>query len=245
MQIQKIKNCLRADIPMLSIIIPTYNEANNITAVVKQIHASLKKIKHEIIIVDDNSPDQTAHIAQKLAKKFPLKVIVRTKDKGLAKSVLDGFKQAQGDTFVVMDADLSHPPEVLPRLYNELKKTNADIVVASRLVPGGGVEGWPKTRRLTSYVAAMLAKPLTSVKDPMSGFFLLKKEVIQDVPLSPLGYKILLEILVKGKYATAKEIPYTFKDRTAGVSKLNARVNFEYLLHIARLYLYKLRKKLK
>jgi dolichol-phosphate mannosyltransferase len=142
-----------------------------------------------------------------------------------------------------MDADLSHPPEILPKLVSLLKEDRADIVIASRLVKGGGVIGnWPQHRKLNSYVATFMAKFMTSVKDPMSGFILFKKEIIDNVTLIPRGYKIGLEILVKGHYDKVIEVPFLFDNRNAGKSKLNLRVQLDYIRQITHLYLYLVRR---
>lgn len=227
---------------MISIITPTYNESKNIERLVSEIHKSMKGLNYELIVADDNSPDGTAEKVRSLSKKYPVKVIVRHANKGLAPAVVDGFKVARGNIIAVIDADLSHPPETLPKLIKAMEKSNADIVVASRLVSGGGTEDWPKSRKITSYLAIGLAKPVTKIKDPMSGFFLLKKEVIHKAPLKARGYKILLEILVKGKYKKAIEVPFIFKDRSAGQSKLTMKTNLEYLMQLLDLYIYKLKK---
>jgi len=231
---------------LISIIIPTYNEIENIELLIYRIDQGLKGISYEAIIVDDNSPDGTGEKAETLGKHFPVRVIHREGRLGLASAVLKGFELARGDILGFMDADLSHPPEVIPKLITPILKEGVDIVVASRLVKGGGVVGdWPQTRHLNSYVATFLAKPLTSVNDSMSGFFFLKRSVIEGVELIPRGYKIGLEILVKGRYKEAKEIPFTFDNRGGGKSKLNLKIMFEYLLQVGDLYFYRIKQKMK
>ena len=227
---------------MISIIIPTYNEAKNIERMIKEISLILNKEDYEIIVADDNSPDGTSKIVKSLEKKIPVRLLLRLKDKGLANSVIAGFKFAKGDIYGVIDADFSHPPATLKDMIKKMEETNADMIVASRLVKGGGTEGWPKQRQVTSYLAGLLARPITFVKDPMSGYFILKKEVIENVELIPRGYKILLEILAKGKYKKVVEVPFIFKDRTAGESKLTMKVNLLYIRQLMHLYWYKLRK---
>lgn len=227
---------------MLSVVTPTYNEAKNIKDLTSRINKSLTGIKYEFIIVDDASPDGTGKIAEKLLRKYPIKVVYRNGKLGLASAVIDGFKIAQGNLLCVIDSDLSHPPEIIPMLIKLLETQNADIVVASRLAKGGGIENWPKTRRLISYIGTLLAKPLTNVKDPMSGFFLFKKEVIYNVKLVPRGYKALLEILVKGKYKKVVEFPFIFKERTVGSSKLNLGACLEFLIQLFYLYFYKIKE---
>ncbi len=227
----------------IEIIIPTYNESKNLPVLIPLIFKVLKenKIKAGVVIVDDNSPDGTSNAAQDLGKKYPVKVIVRKKDRGLAKSVFDGIKQTTGSIIGVMDADLSHPPEIIPKLIKEIEN-GADISIASRLVEGGGTERWPRARQINSYIATLLAKPITNVKDPMSGFFFFKRGVVKDYNLVPRGYKILLEILAKGNYKKVVEVPFIFKDRTVGESKLTPKVSTEYFIQIFSLYLYKIKK---
>ena len=157
--------------------------------------------------------------------------------------MIDGLKIAKGNIVGVMDADLSHPPSKIPEMIDAVEKQDFDLAIGSRNVKGGGVEVWPFWRRLMSRFASALAIPLTKVKDPMSGFFFFKKEIIKDVKLKPLGYKILLEILVKGRQKKIKEIPYMFRNRTFGKSKIGSKVYLDYLRHIFRLYKYKITKK--
>ena len=220
----------------LSIIITTYNEAENIASLIKEIHKFSKDA--EIVVVDDNSPDGTPNIVKDLRKKIKkIKLLVRKNERGLSSAVLAGFKIASGDYICVIDADHSHPPELIPKLRKELE--NADIVVASRYVKGGGCENWPFLRQLVSKFATLLARPLTPVKDPMSGFFMLKKGVIEGVEFHPEGFKIGLEILVKGKHKVIKEVPFVFRDRRAGKSKLGIKTNLQYINHLIKLYRYK------
>ncbi len=229
---------------MISIIVPTYNEAGNIKRIVKRIHNAVRK-DYEVIVVDDNSPDKTWCIAQKLGKKYSVRVIKRKGKLGLSTAVLRGFNEARGEIIGVIDADLSHPPELIPRLVQPIIKNRADITIGSRYIKGGGVEEWPFFRRLMSKAATLLARPLTAVRDPMSGYFFMKKEVVggRKKLLRPKGYKILLEILSKGQYKKFKEIPYTFRNRNIGKSKIGAKVTMNYIQHLGSLYKYKLFKK--
>ena len=221
---------------MLSIITPTYNEAKNIRNLVLQVHTHLKEINYEFIVIDDNSPDGTGKIADALSGKYPLKVLHRRKRSGLASAVIEGFNISQGSLLCVMDADLSHPPEIIPKLIECMKEHSADIAVASRYIKDGGTENFSRARKVLSSLCILLTRPLTNVKDSMSGFFLLKKEVIDHVTLVPRGYKILLEILVKGKYKKIIEVPFTFKNRSAGSSKVTTRVCLEFLWQLMHLY---------
>ena len=221
----------------LSIIIPTYKERDNIKAIIGRVSDILNALNiiHEIIIVDDNSPDGTAKIAKSLSDKYPVRVIVRNGRFGLASAILTGFMNAKGDILGVIDADMQHPPELMAELIRKIKD-GYDIAIASRYVKGGGIEDWGFLRKLVSKGAIMLAKPLTKVKDPISGYFLLRRSVIDGVQFNLKGYKLLLEILVKGKYRRVAEVPYTFKKRMMGESKLKASEYWKYLRLLTHLY---------
>ncbi|RLG60929.1 glycosyltransferase family 2 protein [Candidatus Geothermarchaeota archaeon] len=214
--------------PVLSIIIPTYNEAENIPELMSRMKKALRGVKHEIIVVDDNSPDNTAEIARRLGAK----VLVRPKKMGLTTAFLDGLKIATGDYVCLMDADLQHPPEILPKMLKEALN-GADIVIASRYVKGGGIEGLNWLRRFISRIARFLAyfflPKIRKIKDPISGAFIIKKDVVEGVNFSTRGYKALLEILVKAKYGKVTEVPYVFKKRLKGKSKLGVQELLEYL----------------
>lgn len=226
---------------LISIVIPTYNEAKNIAILVAKIAKVMAKQSYEIIVVDDNSPDGTYSIAKGLEAKYPLKAICRKNEKGLASAVLAGFGAAKGSILGVIDADLSHPPKLIPKLISAVKD-GADIAIGSRLIKCGKVEEWPPMRKFASKIARVLARPLTKVKDSMSGFFFLKKGIIKNVKLVPRGYKILLEILVRGnyKYKKVKEVPYTFLSRHVGKSKIGLKVYLDYVAQLLSLYFYKL-----
>jgi len=227
---------------MLSIVSPTYNERENIGLLVERISQVMVGRKYEIIVVDDNSSDGTAEIAKELSKVYPVKILVRNGKFGLASAILKGFELAQGNIIGVIDADLQHPPEYLLEFVKAIEKDNCDVAIGSRYTNGGAIEGWSKRRLLTSKIAVLLAKPLVRiVKDPMSGFFFLKRSVIEGVKLNPTGYKLGLEILVKGNYRKLKEIPYAFKQRRNGASKLNKNEIMSYLRLLKELYFYKLR----
>lgn len=224
--------------PELSLIVPTYNERENIVPLVERIHKSLSNYNYELIVVDDNSPDQTSELAKTLSSKYPVSVIVRTTERGLASAVVAGFKQAKGDVLGVIDADLQHPPEFIPDLLNAIRN-GADVAIASRYIPGGGIEGWTLKRKIISIGAKLPANLLLSsarkIKDPLSGFFLFKKKVIDGATLSPTGYKILLEVLVRGNANKVIEVPYTFKERERGRSNLTSKEQINYLKHLFRL----------
>jgi dolichol-phosphate mannosyltransferase len=219
----------------ISIVIPTYNERENITELVERIHRALSPRDYEVVFVDDNSGDGTALLIESLAGKYPVRVIVRQTERGLATAVIRGIEESEGGTVVVMDADLQHPPEVIPDLLNKME-SGADIAIASRYVEGGGMREWGLVRRLISRGAIALCHlflPATrTVKDPMSGFFAFKRAATGKARLSPTGYKILLEILMMGKFQNAAEVPFTFENRRGGQSKLNARQQIDYLKHL-------------
>ncbi len=230
-----------ADYPTISIIIPTYNERGNIEKLVPEIFLSCKELKAEIevVIVDDNSPDGTALVAEELGKKYNVRLIRRSGKLGLASAAIRGFSETKSGIIGVMDADMSHPAEVIPHLIEPILKAEADLAVGSRYVKGGGVEVWPLHRRITSRGATLLAFPLTRVKDPLSGLFFFKRSAIEGVSLSAKGYKIGLEILVKGKYERVVEVPYVFRNRFVGKSKLTAMEYIHYLRNLLVLAAYK------
>ncbi len=225
----------------ISIILPTFNERKNIGILVDKISKIIPKA--EIIIIDDNSPDGTGKIADELAKKYHITVIHRKKRLGLSTAVVAGFKAAKGDIIGVMDADLSHPPEIIPKLTEPIIKNKADFAIGSRNIKGGSVEKWPFQRKMISKIASLMARVLTSVRDPMSGLFFLKRDVIKNIDFTSEGYKICLEVIVKGKYRMILEVPYVFRDRSVGTSKLNLKEYIKYLIDWFRLVVYKLKNK--
>lgn len=223
---------------MISIIVPTYNEKDNLDDLVRRITDACTGagIDPEIVIVDDNSPDGTGNRAEELAKTHRMKVIHRAGKLGLSSAVIEGFGVSSGSILVVMDADLSHPPETIPDMVKKIQSGEAEVVVGSRYVKGGGVENWPFHRKVISKGATFIARGLTKVKDPMSGFFALKREVLDGAVLNPVGYKIGLEILVKGKYSKVVEVPIHFANRKAGSSKLGGMEMLRYVDHVSMLY---------
>jgi len=229
----------------VSIIIPTYNESQNILKILKSIGDILpKNILAEAIVVDDNSPDGTGKIVENYLKEFKkitgytINVIHRTAKKGLSSAILNGIQQASGDTIVVMDSDFSHPPQIIPRMLDALRKYRCDIVIASRYVKGGKISGWPLKRKLLSKLATVIAKKGLGVSplDPMSGFFAFKRPIIKGLNFDAIGFKMLLEILVKTKGVSVREIPYTFTDRQFGSSKVTLSTAIDYAKSVLRLY---------
>lgn len=228
----------------VSIIVPTYREAENLPVLVPRITDALKAGggHGEIIVVDDDSPDDTGRVCEELADGHSLRLIVRKNERGLSSAVIEGMKQARGGILVVMDADLSHPPEKIPDLVRAIRSGEADFAIGSRYVEGGGTDGeWGGFRRMNSRVAGFLARPLTPARDPMSGFFALHADRFRSAEnLNPIGYKIGLELVVKCGCEKIVEIPIFFADRTRGESKLSFREQLNYLRHLRRLYEFKL-----
>ena len=251
----------------LSVIIPTYNEYENILQLVEIIKDLLPDdLFTEIIIVDDNSPDGTGRLiasyiedaltkvcsgiqqAHENSSNFAIKTresivrLVRRENKsGLISAILQGIKSSTGRYILVMDADFSHPPETVPLLINELLRDPNCIVVASRYIRGGSIRGWPYKRLLLSRLAAKIAihgLKLCNIRDPISGFFAFPRHIIENIRFDTYGYKLLLEILVKAKGVRVKEIPYTFIDRKSGESKLDNRVMLDYVKAVWYLYRY-------
>ncbi len=215
----------------LTVIIPTFNEESNIRNIVMAVDAVFHEnsLHGQILVVDDNSSDATISIVQELKRqKENVDILVRDHDHGLSLSVADGFSHASSDIFIVIDADFSHPPVLIPRMYDEIRKGN-DIVIGSRYMEGGGIKKWPLKRRLISIGATFLGRLLfPDITDPVSGFFAVRKEVVGKAPLKPRGYKILLEVLGKGIWEKDKEIPFEFVDREIGSSKLKVKTIIEY-----------------
>lgn len=223
----------------LSIIIPTFNERNNVRALVTKIANLLHQeaCSYEIVFVDDSLDDTPLFLEQLSQEYKEVKYIHRSSERGLASAVVKGFSHSEGSHIIVMDADLQHPPELLPLIVKRL--TTADLVIPSRFVPGGSDGGLNLFRKLVSGIARGIGyiciKKLRCISDSTSGYFAFKRSVIEQVDLNPIGWKILIEILVKGKYQTIHEIPYSFVAREAGHSKMNFTEQWNYLKHIARL----------
>lgn len=226
----------------VSIIIPTYNEKQNIEKLIPLLDRYFER-DYEIIIVDDSSPDGTADACRGMAKDYPIKVLERPSKMGLASAVVTGFYEAKGDIIGVIDGDMQHPPEFATVLCNSVVN-GSDIAIGSRYVKGGHCEDWGLFRKVVSRGAILLAMPLVSVKDPMSGYFFLKRSVVGQINFNPRGFKILLEVLVKGKYSVVDECPYTFELRSVGESKLGKKEYWDYLRLLLHLYLFKIKENL-
>lgn len=248
----------------VSIVVPTYNEAANIDEFNARMYKALSGEKSkfglsvEVIIVDDDSPDGTSQIVNKYIKSMEAlkkaenhdksldglktRLITRKNDKGLSSAVVEGIKHSTNDVVLVMDADLSHPPEMVHDLCYQLLMGKADFAVASRYVEGGKVVNWPFTRKMISIGATFLARPLVGIHDPMSGMFAFRRSMITSEVFSSLnllGFKIGLELMVKLKPKRIVEVPFTFVDRVYGSSKLKTKVYFEYIQQLISLYLFK------
>jgi len=230
----------------VSVIIPTFNESENICNVLESIKEYMPKIDIEAIVVDDNSPDGTGKIVEEYVKSmrdiagYSVSVIHRKAKNGLSSAIIDGLKKSTGDMVVVMDSDLSHPPQIIPKMLETLKQTQCDIVVASRYVAGGAIHGWTLKRKLMSKVATKIAKKGLGItpSDPMSGFFAFRRKITDGLKFDAIGYKILLELLVKTKGVKVEEIPYTFTNRKFGSSKLDTSTIIDYCKSVWKLYKY-------
>jgi dolichol-phosphate mannosyltransferase len=226
-----------------SLILPTYKESQNIENIVQILSNLLDGYmpgQYELIVVDDNSPDLTWKVAQGLLGDYPqLRVMRRESEKGLSTAVIRGWQAARGEILGVIDADLQHPPEVLLQLLQEMER-GADLAVASRHVEGGGVSEWSVVRRFLSRGAQMLGliilpEVIGRLSDPMSGYFMVRRSAIVGVPLSPVGYKILIEVAARGRVRWIAEAGYVFRERTAGESKVTWKQYVEYIQHLLQL----------
>lgn len=221
--------------------IPTYNEADNITRLIDELeHLDLDL---EIIVVDDSSPDGTADIVRSIGKKYDnVKLVVRPSKSGLASAILDGMRVANSENIAVMDGDMQHPPYLLKQMLERIHEGN-DLVIASRYMTGGNAGKLSYIRKIISKGATLMAHVMLRetkfVKDPLSGFFIFKKNVVNGAEINPTGYKILLEMLIKGHASKTEEIPYTFRPRFKGRSKLSLKEDLNYVHLILKLAEYR------
>lgn len=227
----------------VSVIVPAFHEAPNIEPLVTRLFAATRAagLEAELIIVDDNSQDGTEEIIERLRRDHPVRLIVRKGERGLSSAVLAGFEQARFEILAVLDADLQHPPEVVPLLVRRLSEPGCDFAIATRYGGTGRVASdWPIYRRLGSAFATLLARPLAPLSDPMSGCFALTRSTWnRAVRLNPLGYKIALELYVKCGCRNPGEVPIQFAARSAGKSKAGFREGLRFLRHLVRLYRFK------
>ncbi|MFN6540907.1 MAG: glycosyltransferase [Nostoc sp. EkiNYC01] len=229
----------------LSLVIPTYKERDNIEKIVKILSQLLDESipgNYELIVVDDDSPDRTWEIAESLTTEYPqLRVMRRQDERGLSSAVIRGWQAGTGNVLGVIDGDLQHPPEVLIQLFRSVEQ-GADLAVASRHVEGGGVSSWSVVRRFLSRGAQLLGLiilpgVLGRVSDPMSGYFMVRRGAIANAALNPVGYKILLEVIGRGKVNEVAEVGYVFRERTEGESKVTWKQYIDYIHHLVRLRL--------
>ncbi|WP_096608212.1 glycosyltransferase [Calothrix sp. NIES-2100] len=233
------------EVILLSLVIPTYKERDNINNVVKILSLLLDESipgQYELIVVDDDSPDRTWEVAQSLTERYPqLQVMRRQQERGLSSAVIRGWQVARGRILGVIDGDLQHPPEVLTQLLAQIQQ-GADLAVASRNVEGGGVSSWSIVRRFLSRGAQVLGLVilpgvLGRVSDPMSGYFMVRRNAIAGAILNPVGYKILLEVIGRGEVDEIAEVGYVFCERKEGESKVTWKQYVDYLHHLLRLRL--------
>ena len=223
-----------------SIVIPALREQASLQQLLPRLFDALQQagFAAEVIVVDDDSRDGTDELCHQLAQRHALRLITRTNERGLATAVLRGLDEAQGEVCVVMDADLSHPPETVPTLIKAARSPFCDVAIGSRYIRGGSVDSdWSWFRRLNSKAATLLARGLTNAADPLAGFFAIQRStLLRATTLSPLGYKILLELIVRCDCRRIVEIPIRFRDRKLGTSKLSFTQQWLYLQHLAKLY---------
>ncbi|MDR1990310.1 MAG: polyprenol monophosphomannose synthase [Acidobacteriaceae bacterium] len=222
----------------LTLVIPTYNECERIDRLLEQIFevASASHVTIEVIVVDDNSSDGTGQRAEAWATRERVRVLHRPGKLGLGSAVLDGFAMAETDIIGVMDADLSHPPDLIPRLYATITGGDIDIVVASRYIPHAGTRNWPVGRLMLSRLACLLAWPITPVRDATSGFFLVRRSCLAGFQTRVRGFKIGLELLVRARPRSVAEVGYVFVNREAGKSKMTVSEGLGFLRQLSSLY---------
>ena len=225
----------------ITIIIPTYKESENLAELINRI----RKVTTARIMIVDDSPDKST---VNIARDMDCMTVYRGQKFGLSSAVLDGLKMTDSEKVIVMDADLQHPPEALPSLIKALE-TN-DFVVMSRYIPGGDCQEWDLDRKIISRVANLAARPITSVKDAVSGFFGFHRKGLCGLPvlldtINDKGFKIMLELLAKGEWGNIKEVPFTFGIRTRGDTKMRFEQVREYLIQLVQLYIFKYRRIIK
>jgi dolichol-phosphate mannosyltransferase len=225
--------------PDLAVVVPTFNERERLDTLLEGIFSAADKhrITVQVIVVDDNSRDGTGERADEWATRGRVRVVHRRAKLGLGSAVMDGFAVADSDIVGVMDADLSHPPQLLPLLYTTLVGSELDVVVASRYIPGAGTRQWPIGRRVLSRIACWLARPVTPVRDATSGFFLVRRRCLSDFRTAVKGFKIGLEVLVRARPKRVAEVGYVFVGRSTGESKLTMGEGVAYLCQLIALYL--------
>jgi len=226
----------------LGLVIPTLREADNIGGLVEHVRSVLDPlgIAFEILVVDDDSRDGTEEIVSAITQKDPrVRLLVRKGERGLSGAVLYGWRQTDAAILGVMDADGQHPPELLPALIEAIFAGN-DLAIGSRYTAGGELGAWNPVRKLLSVAAIWATWPIQRAgiraHDPMTGFFLVRRECIDGIAFQPSGFKLLLEILVRGRLRSVAEVPLAFGSRNRGASKANLKVGWDYAKLLARLY---------
>lgn len=232
--------------PTLALVVPTYNERERLPELVRAIFDAYQRghVEGELVIVDDNSPDGTGAVADELARSYPIRVIHRAGKLGLGTAVVEGFAAASAEIVGVIDADLSHPPDLVPRMLEVMQRERADMVIGSRYIPGGGTSNWERSRVIMSKAACLLARGLTPVRDATSGFFLMRRDRARGVTISAGGFKICLELLIRSEPSLVIEVPYVFKGRTVGESKMNVKEATGYLVQLRDLHAYRRQRRL-
>lgn len=215
----------------VSIVIPTRNEVENVAPLVEQIVASDTPFK-EIVFVDADSNDGTRSKVESLSGNFCIRLLEQDSDKpGLAAAILAGARGASGDILLVMDADLSHPPERIGDLLAPILANTADLAIGSRYVAGGSTPGWPLGRRIMSRLGALFAYPLTGVRDSLSGFFAIERRRLLEVAPPTVGFKIAFETIIRARPALrVTEVPIAFRDRARGQSKMSLGIAVRFFL---------------
>ena len=226
----------------LALVIPTYHEAGNILVLLDRVRVALQSagIRYEILVVDDDSRDGIAELVSTVSQSDPrVRIMVRRGERGLSGAVLHGWERTGAGILGVMDADLQHPPELLPQLFSAIVD-GRDLVIGSRYAEGGALGGWNPLRRFVSSAAVWATWPLQHrgmrANDPMSGFFLVRRRCLDGILFQKTGFKLLLEILVRGRLRSIQEVPFTFGRRHSGRSKAGIKVAVDYLALLARLY---------
>jgi dolichol-phosphate mannosyltransferase len=222
----------------LSIVVPTFNEKDNVEKLIEGIEQALPNVKWEIIFIDDDSPDGTAEFVRSLAQSKPyVRCHQRIGRRGLSRAVIEGILSSSAPVIVVMDADLQHDESILPTMLDQIRDSQTDIVIGSRYCAGGSMGAWNSQRAAMSRFATLLSRTIVTPRltDPMSGFFMIQRETFHRIVrrLSGEGYKILLDLIASSpEPLRLVEVPYTFRERVAGESKLDSAVVWEYLLLI-------------